>query len=154
MITVPSGRVAPIADELSFERAATLPVNYLTAWLMLVWLGNIRRGDRVLVHAVAGGVGQAALQICRHFGAEVLGTASAGKHERLRELGVSHPIDYRNEDFEDEIRRITDGRGVDIVLDAVGGESFSKSYRSLAPLGRHFVFGLSSAEMEASRPDG
>ena len=121
----------------------TLPVNYLTAWLMLVWLGRVREGDRVLVHAVAGGVGQAALQICRHFGAEVIGTASAAKHERLRELGVAHPIDYRSEDFEAAVKRVTDGRGVDIALDAVGGESFSKSYRSLAPLGRLYVFGAS-----------
>lgn len=143
-VVVPANQVIPIADGLSFEKAAALPVNYLTAWVMLVWLGNVRRGDRVLVHAVAGGVGQAALQICRHFGAEVLGTASGTKHERLRQLGVTHPIDYRNQDFQEEVERVTGGRGVDIALDAVGGESFKKSYRCLAPLGRLFVFGASS----------
>jgi len=143
-VVVPANQVIPIGDGLSFEKAAALPVNYLTAWVMLVWLGNVRRGDRVLVHAVAGGVGQAALQICRHFGAEVLGTASGGKHERLRQLGVTHPIDYRSQDFEEEVERVTGGRGVDIALDAVGGESFKKSYRCLAPLGRLFVFGASS----------
>lgn len=144
-VVVPSAFASPIATELSFESAAAIPVNYLTAWLMLVWLGNVRQGDRVLVHAVAGGVGQAALQVCRHFGAEVLGTASAGKHERLRELGVSLPIDYRSEDFEARVLEATGGRGVDLALDAVGGASFSKSYRCLAPLGRLYVFGLSSA---------
>ncbi len=144
VVCVPTGQVAKIADGLSFESAAALPVNYLTAWLMLVWLGNVREGERVLVHAVAGGVGQAALQICRHFGAEVLGTASASKHPRLKELGVAHPIDYRSQDFEAEVKRITEGAGVDVVLDAVGGKSFTKSYRCLAPLGRLFVFGASS----------
>jgi NADPH:quinone reductase-like Zn-dependent oxidoreductase len=143
-VVVPANQVIPIGDGLSLEKAAALPVNYLTAWVMLVWLGNVRRGDRVLVHAVAGGVGQAALQICRHFGAEVLGTASGGKHERLRQLGVTHPIDYRSQDFEEEVERVTGGRGVDIALDAVGGESFKKSYRCLAPLGRLVVFGASS----------
>ncbi len=143
-VVVPANQVIPIADGLSFEKAAALPVNYLTAWVMLVWLGNVRRGDTVLVHAVAGGVGQAALQICRHFGAEVVGTASGAKHERLRQLGVTHPIDYRNQDFREEVKRVTGGRGVDIALDAVGGESFLKSYRCLAPLGRLFVFGASS----------
>jgi NADPH:quinone reductase-like Zn-dependent oxidoreductase len=131
-------------DGLSFEKAAAIPVNYLTAWLMLVTLGNVRAGDRVLVHAVAGGVGQAALQICRWKGAEVIGTASAGKHARLRELGVAHCIDYRTQDFLAETKRVTGGRGVDIALDAVGGDSFRKSYRALAPLGRLYVFGASA----------
>jgi len=151
VICVPHNQVSRIPDDLSFEKAAAIPVNYLTAWLMLVYLGNVRPGDRVLVHAAAGGVGQAALQICRWRGAEVIGTASAGKHERLRELGVSHCIDYRNEDFETEIMRITEGRGVDIALDAVGGTSFRKSYRCLAPLGRLFCFGASSIAPERKR---
>ena len=144
VVTAPEIQVVAIPEGVSFESAAAIPVNYLTAWLMLVWLGNVRSGDRVLVHAVAGGVGQAALQICQHFGAEVYGTASAGKHERLRDRGVAHCIDYRNQDFEEEIRRLTQGRGVDIALDAVGGKSFQKSYRCLAPLGRLFAFGASS----------
>jgi len=136
--------VRAIPDDLSFEDAASIPVNYLTAWLMLVRLGAVRPGEKVLVHACAGGVGLAAVQICRHFGAEVIGTASAGKHERLREMGVSACIDYRTQDFEKEIKRLTDGRGVDMALDAVGGASFGMSYRSLSDLGRLFVFGASS----------
>ncbi len=144
VVCVAQDVVCPMPDDLGFENAASIPVNYLTAWLMLVRLGNVRSGERVLVHACAGGVGLAAVQICRHFGAEVIGTASAGKHDRLREMGVAACIDYRRQDFEEEIEKLTDGRGVDIVLDAVGGASFGKSYRSLSDLGRLFVFGASS----------
>ena len=143
--------VAPIPEALDFEGAASIPVNWLTAWLMLVRLGNVLEGDKVLVHACAGGVGTAAVQICRHRGADIIGTASAGKHERLREMGVAHCIDYRTQDFETEVQRLTDGRGVDIALDAVGGESFKKSYRSLASLGRLYVFGVSSFAPGTSR---
>ncbi len=143
-VVVPARLALPIPDQLSFEQAAALPVNYLTAWLMLVWIGNVHPGERVLVHAAAGGVGQAALQICRWRGATVIGTASASKHERLRERGVAHCIDYTTADFETEVDRITGGEGVDIALDAVGGRSFAKSYRCLGPLGRLFLFGVSS----------
>lgn len=138
---VPAGQVASIGA-LDFEKAAAIPVNYLTAWLMLVKLGNVEAGERVLVHAAAGGVGQAALQICRWKQARVIGTASPGKHARLRELGVEHVVDYRSEDYEQVVReRVGD---VDIVLDAVGGSSFRKGYRLLAPMGRMFMFGVSS----------
>lgn len=144
VVCVPTGLAVPIPDRLDFDGAATIPINWLTAWLMLVRLGGVRTGDTVLVHSCAGGVGQAAVQICRHHGAEVIGSASAGKHGRLREMGVSHCIDSRSQNFEAEVRRLTGGRGVDIALDAVGGESFRKSYRCLASLGRLFVFGVSS----------
>lgn len=144
-LVVPRAQVSVIPANLSFEQAAAIPVNYLTAWLMLIHLGNVRAGDKVLVHAAAGGVGQAAVQLARWRGAEIIGTASASKHERLRAAGVNHCIDYNSQDFEAEVRRLTGGRGVDIVLDAVGGGSFRKSYRSLAPLGRLFMFGASSA---------
>jgi NADPH:quinone reductase-like Zn-dependent oxidoreductase len=144
VVCAPHRAVRAIPDSLDFEGAASIPLNYLTAWLMLVHLGHVRSGDTVLVHACAGGVGLAAVQICRHFGAEVIGTASAGKHQRLLEMGVSACIDYRTQDFEVEVKRLTDGRGVDVALDAVGGESFRKSYKSLADLGRLFVFGVSS----------
>jgi NADPH:quinone reductase-like Zn-dependent oxidoreductase len=144
VICVPRAAVRTIPDSLDFEGAASIPVNYLTAWLMLFRLGNVRSGEKVLVHACAGGVGLAAVQICRHFGAEIIGTASAGKHQRLFEMGVSACIDYRTQDFLDEVKRLTDGRGVDIALDAVGGASYRKSYKSLADLGRLFIFGASS----------
>lgn len=150
-VIVPKAFVIPLPDRLSFEAAAAIPVNYLTAWLMLIEQGNLQKGHRVLVHAVAGGVGQAALQICRWRGAEVFGTASAGKHARLKELGVAHCIDYHRQDFEKEVKALSGGQGVDIVLDAVGGDSYRKSYNCLAPLGKLMMFGVSSLSPGTSR---
>ncbi len=143
-VVVPVSQVAAIPAALSWEKAAAIPVNYATAWLMLIHLGNLRAGETVLVHAAAGGVGQAALQICKWKGATVIGTASPSKHARLRELGVAHCIDYTSQDFEPEVMRLTNGKGVDVVLDAVGGKSFAKSYRVLGSLGRLFMFGGSA----------
>jgi len=143
-IVAPEVQVLPMPPRLTFEKAAAIPVNYITAWIMLVKLGALAKGERILIHAAAGGVGQAALQLALWRGAEIFGTASASKHERLKQLGVAHCIDYHTQDFEEEIRRITDGKGVHLVMDAVGGRSFRKSYRSLAPLGRLFMFGVSS----------
>ena len=142
-VAVPVAQVFPMPDSMSFEEGASIPVNYLTAVLMLRHFGNVRAGDRVLVHAAAGGVGMAAIQLCRIAGAEVIGTASAAKHAALREAGVAHAIDYRTQDFEQEVKRLTGGRGVDLVLDATG--AFRKSYRTLAPLGRLVCFGFSTA---------
>lgn len=143
-LVVPALQAVKLPDGLDTVAAAGLPVTYLTAWLMLMHLGHVGEGDTVLVHSAGGGVGLSALQICKWRGAKVIGTASQGKHERLREMGLDHAIDYRNQDFEAEVKRITDGRGVDIALDPVGGESFSKSYRCLTDFGRLFLFGVSS----------
>jgi NADPH:quinone reductase-like Zn-dependent oxidoreductase len=151
VVCAPWRSARKLPETLDFAGGASIPVNYLTAWLMLVRLGHVQAGDRVLVHACAGGVGLAAVQICKHFGAEVIGTASAAKHERLRETGVSHCIDYRTRDFEKEVADLTGGRGVDIALDAVGGESFAKSYRCLDSFGRLFIFGASSLAPSSKR---
>ncbi len=144
VVVTPEGFVYPISDSLTFEKAASIPVAYITAWVMIDILGNLKAGETMLVHAAAGGVGIAALQIAKHKGASVIGTASASKHARLRELGVVHCIDYTKEDFEVEVKKFTNGRGVDLVLDAVGGKSHQKSYDSLAPLGRLMMFGGSA----------
>ena len=141
LLVVPRNQVGLLPSSLTFEQGAAIPVNYLTAWLMLVHLGNLHRGEKVLIHAAGGGVGQAAVQIARWRGAEIIGTASQSKHERLRAAGVDHCIDYTRQDFAAEVDRITRGQGVEMVLDAVGGASFRKSYRVLAPLGRLFMFG-------------
>ena len=143
-VVVPAKRAIEIPPRMSFAEAAAIPVNWLTAWHMLVELCNVKRGQIVLVHAAAGGVGTAALQICRRVGAEVIGTASGSKHARLRELGLTHAIDYRTQDFEAEVKRITGGRGVHVILDAVGGASIKKGWRCLAPTGKLVVFGASS----------
>ncbi len=142
---VAASQAVPIPDSMDFQQAAALPINYLTAYHMLVYMGNVRRGERVLIHAAAGGVGIAAIQLCKNAGAEIYGTASASKFDFLRSQGVQHLVDYRTQDFEEEVRRLTGGEGVDIVLDAVGGESFQKSYNLLRPGGRLMVFGFSAA---------
>ncbi|MCA9683387.1 MAG: zinc-binding dehydrogenase [Myxococcales bacterium] len=144
VVSVPRDQVVRVPAGISLETAGAVPVTYLTAWLMLVELGNIQAHHTVLVHAAAGGVGQAALQICKWRGATVIGTASASKHERLRQAGMDHCIDYNTQDFEVEVMRLTEDLGVDIILDAVGGKSYAKSYRCLRHTGRLFMFGASS----------
>ena len=141
-VCVPEYAVLPLPARLSFAEGASIPIVWLTAWHMLVTLGNVRKGQRVLIHAAGGGVGTAAVQISRRLGAETFGTASAGKHERLRQLGLDHPIDYRTQDFEEEVMRITGGRGVDIALDPLG--EFAKSFRCLAPIGKLMMYGASN----------
>ncbi len=144
-ICVPATRLIPLPDNMDFEEAAALPVNYLTAYQGLHFMANLRKGERLLIHAAAGGVGLAAIQLAKLIGAEIFATASEEKHSFLRELGVEHLIDYRTQDFEAEIRRMTDGGGLDVILDAVGGESYRKGYRLLRHGGRLICFGLSSA---------
>lgn len=144
-VCMPVRQAVPVPDGVSPTEAAAIPVIYLTAWHSLVTLGNLRPGERVLIHAAAGGVGLAALQIARLRGAgRIFGTASASKHDRLRAMGLTDPIDYHAKDFEAETRRLTDGAGVHLVLDAVGGRSFTRSYGLLAAGGRLVCFGAST----------
>jgi NADPH:quinone reductase-like Zn-dependent oxidoreductase len=144
VICVPEFQVHARPEGMSALEAAALPVNYLTAHQLIEVMGALREGDTVLIHSAGGGVGIAAIQLARRIGAQTIGTASAGKHEALRSLGLDHAIDYRSEDFEKRVQEITRGRGVELALDAVGGRSFVKSYRSLAPTGRLGMFGMSS----------
>jgi NADPH:quinone reductase-like Zn-dependent oxidoreductase len=135
-VAVPAGDVVALPDELSFEQGAAIPVNYATAWAALIGYGNVQRGERVLIHAAGGGVGVAATQIAKRLGAEIYGTASPSKHERIRELGVEHPIDYTRAGWE---------RGLppfDLVMDALGGHSHRRSYELLRPGGRLVAFGV------------
>ena len=136
---------------MSALEAAALPVNYFTAWQLVVVMGGLKRGETVLVHSAGGGVGIAATQIAKHIGARVIGTASASKHAELGALGVDHLIDYRREDFEVRAREITNGRGVELILDAIGGDSLRKGYRLLAPTGRLGMFGISSVVTQKER---
>jgi synaptic vesicle membrane protein VAT-1 len=136
---------------LSAIDAAAIPINYLTAWQLLVVMGGLKKGETVLIHSVGGGVGIAATQIAKHIGARVIGTASAAKHGELAALGVDHLIDYRTEDFEMRARAITDGRGVHLILDPVGGDSLKKGFRLLAPTGRLGVFGASTLAQGKTR---
>jgi len=137
--------VMPLPDDWSFEEGAAMPVNYATAYAGLVRYGSVREGEKVLLHAAAGGVGIAATQIAKLQGAEVFGTASASKHDAIRGFGVDHAIDYRNEDFVKSVRRITgEKKPLDLVMDAIGGASFGKSFSLLRPGGRLVCFGASA----------
>ena len=144
-VVVPAAQAFPVPDDLSDSEAAAVPVTYLTAALALYRMAALNAGETVLVHNAGGGVGIAATQLARLRRATVIGTASAFKHDALRSFGVEHAIDYRHANVADEVRRITRGRGVDVILDPIGGRSFEVSYRMLAPLGRLIIFGLSAA---------
>ena len=145
VVTVPAAQCFTFPDQLSDAEAAALPVNYLTAALALYRMAALAPKETVLIHNAGGGVGVAAIQLACLRRAVVIGTASAGKHDALRAFGVDHTIDYRHANVFDEVQRITKGRGVDVILDPIGGSSFLSSYRLLAPLGRMVVYGLSAA---------
>ncbi|MBA3297622.1 MAG: zinc-binding dehydrogenase [Acidobacteria bacterium] len=145
VVVAPAAQCFHVPEDLSDAEAAAVPVNYLTAALALYRMAALAPGETVLVHNAGGGVGIAATQLARLRRATVIGTASAMKHDALRSFGVDHAIDYRHANVVEEVRKITRGRGVDVVLDPIGGSSFTASYRMLAPLGRLVIFGLSSA---------
>jgi len=140
-VVVPVQHVFPVPPEMPLTTAAALPVNYLTAYLMLYVWGRLQAGEHVLIHGAAGGVGLAAIQLARLRHAEIYGTAATSKHAFLHEQGVHHTIDHYHHDLPTVIHGLTGGRGLDIVLDPLGGRSFAQSYQMLAPLGRLLLFG-------------
>lgn len=136
----------PIPPGMSMDQAAALPVNWLTAQHMLFRVANLRPGMSLLVHMAAGGVGLAAIALARVVGGVTLfGTASAAKHAILREAGVHHPIDYRTQDYVAEVKKLTHGRGVDLILDAMGGPEWERNDSLLAPAGHLVCFGWANA---------
>ena len=144
VICVPYQQVFRRLEWMSALDGAALPVNFLTAYIGLVVMGSVHQGDRVLIHNAAGGVGLAALEICKISGAVTFGTASPTKHEQLQKKGMDHTIDYRNMDYERVVMEMTKDQGVDIILDPLGGKNWMKNYRLLAPTGRLIHFGVSS----------
>jgi len=151
LVTVPESMVYKLPDQLSFEEGAAFPVNYATAQGGLVVMGGLKKGERVLIHAAAGGVGISATQIAKRIGAEVFGTASASKHDAIRAQGVDHAIDYRTQDFADEVRRLTRGEGIDVAFDALGPSSFRKDYQLLRQGGRLIMYGASEVQTGEKR---
>ena len=129
---------------MTFEKAAALPVVYLTAHHMMLFTGNLRRRSSVVIHSAAGGVGLAAIELARSRDCTIFGVASPSKHAFLRERGCQHPIES-GPGWTRQVRALTSGRGVDLVLDPVGGRSWTEGYELLAPAGRLVAFGLSSA---------
>jgi NADPH:quinone reductase-like Zn-dependent oxidoreductase len=143
-LVLPSGQVFHMPGAMTFEEAAALPVVYLTAYNMMLFTGHLRPGSTVLIHSAAGGVGLAAIEIARTRGCVLLGIASPGKHEFLRQRGIAHAIDSTGE-YGAAVRHIVGDKGVDLILDPVGGKSWTTGYDLLAPCGRLVAFGLSSA---------
>jgi synaptic vesicle membrane protein VAT-1 len=144
LAAAPVESVFTIPDSLSFEQAVAIPVNYLTAYHSMFEMGNLRGGDRVLIHGAAGGVGVAAVQLARAKGLVTFGTAGPSKQEFLREIHVDYPIDHSREKFVTAVHRVAP-EGIEMVLDPIGGKSFAESMRCLGTMGRLVVFGFSAA---------
>lgn len=147
-VCVPQHQVFKRLQWMSIHDAAALPVDYLLAYVVLIVMGSLRPGNKVLIHNAAGGVGLAALDICRIIGAETFGTASPEKHDFLRQRGIHHVIDYRNHDYERVINDLTGSKGVQLILDPLGGVNWPKNYRLLMPTGRLLHYGMSSAVVD------
>jgi myxalamid-type polyketide synthase MxaB len=156
-LTIWRACVARKPAALSFEAASALPSVFLTAWHALERLARLGPGERVLIHAAAGGVGQAAVQIAQAKGAEIFATASPAKWEALRRQGVAHVMNSRTLDFADEIMRLTHGEGVDVVLNSLSGDVIDKSLDVVRHGGRYVEIGklgiLDPAEVTRRRPD-
>tara|TARA_B100000287_G_scaffold268813_2_gene252919 strand:+ start:1591 stop:2607 length:1017 start_codon:yes stop_codon:yes gene_type:complete len=144
-VALDANRVIKLPDSISFDQAAAIPVTYGTAYHMLAYLGNLSKGDSVLVHHAAGGVGTAVAQLCKSFGAtRIFGTASDSKKDFVESLGMRF-ISRKSEDFVDICKRETDGKGVHHAVDPVGGSHLMRSYKALRSGGKLYYFGASSA---------
>ena len=144
-VVVPAADAIPLAEWLTFEQGAAIPVNYATAWAALIGYGSLREGEKVLIQAAAGGVGMSATQLAKRFGAEIWGTASPGKHDAIRANGVDHAVDYRKDKWWEGLPQF------DLILDAIGGRQFKRSYAMLRAGGRLVAFGASSVSTGEKR---
>jgi NADPH:quinone reductase-like Zn-dependent oxidoreductase len=146
LVVTGARELVPLPDDWSYDEGAAFVVHYVTAYAGLVRYGSLRPGEDVLLHAAAGGVGIASTQVARAQGAgTIYGTASPSKHDVIRSLGVDHAIDYTTGDFRKEVRRIAgEDQPLDLVMDAIGGSSFRRSWSLLGAGGRLVCFGASS----------
>lgn len=145
VVVVPVDQVFERPASLGHEQCAAIPVNYLTAWQLLVVMGSLSKEETVLIHNAGGGVGLAAIDIARHVGARIIGTASAGKHAFLKDRGLHEAIDYRTQDWSVTLDTLTQGRGVELIIDPLGGTHWKKSWKALRSTGRLGMFGISAA---------
>jgi NADPH2:quinone reductase len=146
-------RVMPIPDFMDFEQAAAFPVAVLTAWHLLHSCHQTTPGQSVIVHSAAGGVGIAAVQIAKAAGARVIGTVSSDdKIDFVRKYGADAAINYQGQDFAVEAMRLTEGRGVDLILDAVGKPTFEKGLKCLAPFGHLILYGSAGGPPDPINP--
>ncbi|MFD4207765.1 NAD(P)H-quinone oxidoreductase [Micromonospora tulbaghiae] len=141
-VAVPAGQLLPVPAGVDLVDAAALPEVACTVWSNVVDLARLAEGDTLLVHGGGSGIGTFAIQLGVALGATVVVTARSAKHERLRELGAAHTIDYREQDFVDEVRRVTDGRGADVILDIMGASYLPRNVAALATGGRLVVIGM------------
>lgn len=141
-------------DELSFVEAAAVMESFVTAWEALVHLGELASDTAVLIHAAAGGIGSAAVQIASALDATVFATATSHRKAEVQNIGAQTVFDYSSEDFEQGVRLLTDGQGIDIIVDFVGGDYLARNLRSLRPGGRLIQVGLLSGKDEAEMPLG
>lgn len=147
-----SADVFPIPATMPAVDAAAMHVTYQTGWFALHRRALLRPGETVLVHAGAGGVGSAAIQLAKAAGARVVATAGgADKAELCRTLGADHVVDYRSEDFVDVVNDVTDGAGADVVYDSVGGDTFTRSTKCIAWEGRILVIGAAAGTYAEAR---
>jgi len=148
--SVPAAATWLVPDGLDLEHAACVPIPFGTADDCLFEFGHLKAGETVLIHAGAGGVGLAAVQLAKRAGATVIATASSDeKLQRLKEFGLDHGINYVSEDFAAAVERLTDGRGVDLAVDSVGGKALTGTLKSLAYRGRAISVGRAGRSAEA-----
>jgi NADPH2:quinone reductase len=145
-VAVDAHMVFPLPDDVSFERAAALPLNYLTVHFAFTRRARLSRGEIVLVHGAAGGIGTAACQLAAAYGARVIAVVSTTEKGKVARAAGAHEI-VPVDGFRDEVRLLTDGRGVDVIVDPVGGDRFTDSVRSLAPEGRLLVLGFTGRQI-------
>ncbi|MEK5068990.1 quinone oxidoreductase family protein [Sporosarcina sp. FSL K6-1508] len=150
-VTIHEMALAPIPDGVDFVSAVALPLQGQTAYHILKTMGRLQKGETVLVHAAAGGVGAIAVQLAKIFGAgKIIATASSDeKLAHAKEMGADHLVNYTEEGWELKVRELTDGKGVDVALEMVGGDIFRNTLKCLAPFGRIVVFGAASGEQSA-----
>ncbi|MBY8873719.1 NAD(P)H-quinone oxidoreductase [Micromonospora sp. PLK6-60] len=141
-VAVPAGQLLPVPAGVDLVDAAALPEAACTVWSNVVRLAGLGRGETLLVHGGGSGIGTFAIQLGTALGATVLVTARSAKHERLRALGAAHTIDYREQDFVEEVRRVTDGHGADVILDIMGASYLGRNVAALADGGRLVVIGM------------
>lgn len=153
-VAVDSRVLTPIPDGVDYEQAVALPLQGLSAYHVLKTMGRLEPGESVLIHAAAGGVGAIAVQLARIFGAgKIIATASTEeKLEHAKAMGATHLVNYAEEGWADKVKDITEGKGVDVALEMVGGEVFNQTVKCLAPFGRLVIFGAASGEQATFHP--
>ena len=142
--------VTLLADNIDYIRAASLPVNATTAWHMLVNLGRVEKGQKILVHAAAGGVGTMILHIAKHLELEVIASVSTDKIDYAKQQGADHVIDYRQENVTERIMALTNGHGVDLTLNPIAGNTLKSDMDALAPMGTALIFGFLAGPPQGS----